>query len=726
MNKSDPNPSNIESCIDLKAFYKLALLVQNNSKYERLAKLLVSSLGLPQVGVYVYQGTLPSVCEAFILFGEKEWCARIKNKKKSSSSKKKIFIPTEGYICKIENASILKDTNNVLELPQKITHKYVPAKPHDQGGIHHTIRLSLYYTLKFLKKSALCQVSDRVYALFLSYLVFPLEESFCHDLLTSIFAKKDDLFDGCNDLLNESILSKGLNAAFDLMKKILPIINTNKVDDNCKIFLFYVSRYLDNNFRDNQFGALIKNNPYHKAGYLEQRINKAKAASHLAYYGCIAFFENNADLVNIAKKRILEELYNGHTCYIKSSTSGTGFCYSPLLSIFLLLTSDENILKKSFPITQSMEVNFDWHVLNKTSLVRNKIETHSFFDMDKFEYSESLIENLEKALFLPIIPDGYQYEISQNNYSVVFLSLQEIWTEFIKHCIHMLEDYCVVLSPWPEQKKFALSIRYDVDRPVTQNMIFEIFELQRKYTEKSWATWFFFIEDTNEEQKNLLKSHFQEVGLHAVSNEDILDNALDVVGITYHCGPNSSYWPGKRMFITNNNKTKYTEFLSMQVGKPTLCFLEDFINATWVTPLHFPMEKGTQLINEVEYSEHFDKINLLTQLHGHIILGSHPDIDQRHLKTLLEKIDISTGWLATIGEVVERCIQILNYGNFYIPYQSEDGLSLYSKHSIQNLQIKIIFKNGSIQRRLLDINAFELKEISFQHRTCFKDSRYNN
>jgi hypothetical protein len=689
--------------IEFKPTYKLAFLVQNNPKYERLAKLLVGSLGFPQVGLVIFKDTLPSEPEIFILFGDKGWCDSIRDFYNMQFSDKLFFSPTEGHFVNIQAPAINPETNSIYEFPQNIIYKFVPGKPLDTTENNNISRLSLYYTLKFIKKSSLCQVSDCVYGLALAFLISRYDPAYCYELLNSIFARDEKLFGGFSASLNAVMLSNEHNALANFIKNALFALDMNLLDDPCKLLLSYMLSYIDKDF--------FRETLDRKVNDLEQRIKKAKSAVHLSYYGIIALLDKNNELLNVTQKRLLEELFDPKTCYVKSSALGSGYCYSPLLSIFLILLQGEEEVKKSFPITSEMNLNLGWCVVNEDYSTNDSLKSLSFFDLARRQYSQSLIENLEKALFTPSIQNGYQFEISSKNYSFVFLTIQNLWAEFIKDCIHLLGYPCVIVSPWPEKKEFALSIRYDVDRPVTWDMIDQILTLQNECCRTACASWFFFADDNDnntEEQKKFLTARSQEIGLHAICNQTDISND---VGITYHCGPNSSYWPGKNLFFNKKIEMNYTELLSIQVGRPLLYFLEGFTNEIWVTPLHFPMEKGTQLVHEGEQGEFLDKIKLLGRSRGHIILGSHPDIDQRHLSALLKQIDLNVCWFATIKEVVERCKKILQYGMFHIEQVDKDSISLFSQNDIENLQIKIISKVKGEQIVTLDVNAFETQKI---------------
>jgi hypothetical protein len=77
---------------------------------------------------------------------------------------------------------------------------------------------------------------------------------------------------------------------------------------------------------------------------------------------------------------------------------------------------------------------------------------------------------------------------------------------------------------------------------------------------------------------------------------------------------------------------------------------------------------------------------------GHVIIGSHPDLNQSLLEKLLERESLSRMdiWFASVRQVVDRCRKVLGYGQIAtVRSSNEDHLLLESRYHIADLAVEV-------------------------------------
>jgi hypothetical protein len=79
----------------------------------------------------------------------------------------------------------------------------------------------------------------------------------------------------------------------------------------------------------------------------------------------------------------------------------------------------------------------------------------------------------------------------------------------------------------------------------------------------------------------------------------------------------------------------------------------------------------------------------------HVIISSHPDLEQSLLIDLLNREDMSAVWFASVDEVVSRCQAVLGSGAVNSVLQASGEDSLCSTHDIADLVVEVHYPGDS-------------------------------
>ncbi len=367
--------------------------------------------------------------------------------------------------------------------------------------------------------------------------------------------------------------------------------------------------------------------------------------------------------------------------FVRAKKKDSGFCYSPLTIAWLYLQAraqkpDYQLPEHAGLIVERIEP-FCWKVF----------ENELFYDADQKRVSRSLIENWEQ-LHSADCPVGAQFMLEEASYLAVTRNLEAMWVKVFRTMLHAINTPFLRIKPWPAGYKAAISIRYDVDRPVPPSRITELVRLHAKYANAACASWYYFNEHPDiPGQSRYLLRHWQEIGIHA----ELASDANAGLGITHHSAPTSDYWRGDRMNQElGNSGASYCEFMasSLQTPRPSLRNDEQVaLGDIWLTPLHFPLEGSTRDVS----LDYFDKLlpyfRSVLMSGGYAIIGSHPDLNQNILIQLLERENTKDVWFATVRDVVDRCKRVMLYGEVFVVHSGAE-LALCAKTDIADLAVE--------------------------------------
>ncbi len=645
----------------------IAFLVKTQLEFDKF-KLLLSYLRTPQARIFYLDEALPdSIKMAISLY-----------KKESLENNKDIRFWHMTHGQEEDLFDNLSFNHHQFQLQSSKTIEFAPTFNKEGHIIENALSLHWYYFSKRYAKRALS----------------PQEQSQIHLLLFIL----EKLNEKEKFKLLVSFIQKNL-ADFELLKDyktiqpaMYPQSLALKEKNDIKLFkAVYLAPdiVLDPQYANKIFSEIPTKN-----------YDAVKRTDILQYMLLHAYLMQNEKMIQLFKDKLLSEDF---ICYqtglFFSSTKSSGFAYTPMSIISALLLANLCKVSTDIKFTKSLHENIKWQAFSKDTkdkylIKRGKDHTSSLVDESNQLLSISLLENLVKDVAVPHYPNHCQLEINSDCYKSNVYALEELWIHFLKSELIKQKSPFLRISPWPASYKNAVSIRYDIDRKTHPAHVRKILDVLKTQHCGKAATWFKRIdEDTSEPIDDFLQKSVQDIAYHLVNSSD----AIKDKGSTMHSGPNSEYWQGAKT-ILNSKHSLYAEQLQTQLNIPRHAWVTEsssdnhsgHATTQMLLPLHFPLEGGTS-DDDLSYFNkqrlHFDA---LLQKGGHVIIGSHPDLNQDILKTLLsEKGRFKHAWFANITEVVNRVKKVSDYGNIGISYDEKAGYRLLSKNSVADLCLQV-------------------------------------
>lgn len=398
----------------------------------------------------------------------------------------------------------------------------------------------------------------------------------------------------------------------------------------------------------------------------------------------------------------------------RSAAHGKGFCYSPLVLAWLFLEARrENPgfqVPEGIGVPRRLETSLEWRQAAPGVLV----------DEESRIISRSLIENWLKLHEAPC-PAGSQVVLEDFNYFQETAPLERAWCEIFLFLQGRRGRPLVRLRPWPEGKKSAISLRYDVDRPVSSCKIADIVRGQSKVAKGPCGSWYFFTgRADNAVNARQLGQFWQEIAIHA---EDPQSDPVTGLGVTHHSAPTSMYWRGDRTNEALDERgAEYCEFFTAQTGYPRPGWIRGADGAgrlatSWTTPIHFPLEGSTSDTDLDYFDQRLDCFRHLMATGGHCIIGTHPDLDQSLMEKLLTRENVDDVWFATVGNVVKRCQQVMTYGAITCTSHPSGGIALLSNESLADVQVELLFFGSrEVRSRSLQLEGGRPRELESEAR----------
>ena len=430
----------------------------------------------------------------------------------------------------------------------------------------------------------------------------------------------------------------------------------------------------------------------------------AKSSADLIASGVAASLLNDESVIQIVKGT----LANPDWCVPgvampRSSRKSSGFCYSPLLLAWYFLQARRENPNFKIPRDLGAKQNL------VTSLEWLQVENGKLMDENNQQISNSFIENwllMHKAQ----CPTNFQVVLEDINYHQSTHSLELAWTEIFLFLQGQQSRPLIRLRPWPTPNEAAVSLRYDVDRPISVGTISSIVESQAKLANSPCGSWYFFDgKPDNEAQLEHLNRFSQEVGLHV---QDPCSDPVADLGVTHHSAPTSLYWRGDKTNATLNDRgAKYCEFLNVQTGYPRPVWICDTsgtetIGTAWTTPIHFPLEGSTTDTDLAYFDQRLCAFRELMKAGGHCIIATHPDLNQSLMNELIVREKLEKVWFAPVGTVVERCRKTMQYGAIRCTTTAEGEIALISDTSLADVQVQILhFGTQKIKSLNLQLEA---------------------
>lgn len=370
------------------------------------------------------------------------------------------------------------------------------------------------------------------------------------------------------------------------------------------------------------------------------------------------------------------------TSFPRMTRDASSFAYSPLALLWLYLTFIRGNPEKS---------------PNETPIYLEKISSEgslspppNFYAGSSQGISHSAWKLWRSLHQMPSI-QGRQILLTSESYSALLHDLQDYWLDVFRSIQHQKERVFCFAAPWPNKKKSALSLRFDVDRYLTEEHVRNVISVQRRRLPATSGSWYFSPNDPSTEKwKVVLEYYGQEVGIHALKAKD----AQTGIGITHHSAPSSEYWQGDvTMQSLNQNGALYGEFLGNLVPIPRPMLIEAETgervrSQTFFTGPGFPLEGSTADTN----LDYFDR--LIHRFHeqlgrgGHAVIITHPDLNMNLLDDLLQREHLENVWISSTKEIVSRVGEIMNYG-VLLSATRAGGVDIWSESQLKEVHFSL-------------------------------------
>lgn len=420
---------------------------------------------------------------------------------------------------------------------------------------------------------------------------------------------------------------------------------------------------------------------------LEKWVEAATNTRQLLVCGILAREQGRVDVEARVDER-LREAESG-SCFPYAGPDTGALCLSPLVLIWRLR---DNVPEDLFDERIRCE-NLKWEVFDQGNIV----------DEERGRISRSLLQNWI-ALHSAPEPDGL-FLLDTQNYEVGPRNLEYLWIAIFDR-IQAGEDRCLVrVRPWPAEYHAALSVRYDVDRPVSATRVRELAAIQREAFNAPCASWYARAGDEKWiDVRPILDRYWQESGDHLSATQE----AAKGNGTTHHSAPTSEYWCGnKSISALERMNVSYGEFLAMSFDTPRRAWSSSAgTTEMLVTPLHFPLEGGTNDSGLEYFDQLYGWFGDRLAAGGHVIVASHPDLNQEALLTLATREELRGVWIATVRDVVNRVRRTRGVRAVSLNgMESRGGVALMADTALADVGVDLI-RNGIIEKQhTVQLNA---------------------
>lgn len=655
------------------------LTPENNSKYMNIARLLVTVLGCPQVRVYQDKSHIPESVQVSIAIGPEGW-------------KPETYRGELWRLYYSKNSISGKALVNGVALPVGLEWALAPKIDPESSDLLNAFQVSAYYSLKRFSKID-GKGTDKEYiditVLFWLQRKYGLMSEVSFKQFEDALEKNtfhSEIFFGDQKQISQEVESLQASlSGYDSIKKIPLKVFLNE-PHNLVILVSNITK-LD------QLEALF-----------DELLSRANKSLQLSYLGLAAKIRGFNNIYDKVIEKLFDHYYDHQTGCILSLPNAKSYNYSPVTVLLLALHESKPQIDKLYK-----RIVFDWGVLpageDSPWLVSNGQQEGLLVDKGLKLISSSLMENWVKLMTPPDL-DDFPMELQEHNYLPILKQIEELWVKLLRDILLDKNLPFVQLKPWPFGYHNALSLRYDVDRNTVRDHVLAIVDIQKDMLGGNCATWFLLPGSAyNDRLNKLLPLYLQDIGLHAVDSAELKSGQ----GATFHSAPGAEYWRGAlTVTAANQAETIYSEMLSTQLSVPRPVLIEEnnslHFTGTWYLPLHFPLEGSTA----DDTTAYFDRLAVyykeLLASGGHLILGSHPDLNQNILKEIVRRDQLGSSWCVTTETAVDRCKAVLGYGNISIGSFSDKQITLSSKNTVADLHVVVDWPAGAAEDFCLQLN----------------------
>ncbi len=704
----------------------LAIAVPGQGRYSLAARLLTTVLGLPQVAVILAGEDLPDSVLATIAMGPPDW--------RPESSKGILWRLDSGSV-RIEGDSqaSIPDGGGGLEELSLPGHRVLSCVDRaDSSGdpLRATAELSMYYALKRLSKRArLLSEDERLSTWIAAWFLQRQQDAAALELCSGMVgAAVSALPDGesAERGLAQALSFPGQGEDRDsLLSRIIPELakvseivrsKARREGDrgySARTFLqcpeLLIGLWIDDRKQALQF-----------KDDLLQICGQGRQASRLACLGLACQLLEAPEAAACALRRLTDpsEFWDEEAFSVRSALGLASYCYSPLLAVFLTIGvrhGDPDFAPAGFPpptleFGRPIALEAFRSPADATEednwTVRAGAAQGRLVDEQAGRISRSLLESWLAWLTVPDL-QGRPLELRRECYRPAALRWERIWLALFRRLLHSCGSSLLQASPWPGAKRAAISLRYDIDRVTSLGQLQDIVDLQAEFLEGPAATWF-ALSGTSQGDRlvSALERSFQEIAVHALRCSDTVPGR----GVTCHSGPTSQYWRGMETIAGfERGGASYAEMLAGQgsVARPGWIEQggEGRPTGIWLVPIHYPLEGSTEDCGLEYFDILGEEFRDLLECGGHAIVGSHPDLDQEPMRRLLKRERLEDVWAAPIGEVVQRCRDVLDYGNIRVVRRADGSLCLLSRRTLADLQLVVHPPAGEARRICIQLNG---------------------
>lgn len=218
---------------------------------------------------------------------------------------------------------------------------------------------------------------------------------------------------------------------------------------------------------------------------------------------------------------------------------------------------------------------------------------------------------------------------------------------------------------WPGDKKFALTIRHDYDRLITDYELLNLLSFYNQHGVK--CSWHTLVAKAPAHQLAILKNEGHEIALHTVAySKEVFSSEVSqlnelgfrVRGGSAHGGMGSPGFLGNTQFNWSINcdfdyfeknpaNIKPHAIISVAKGYPQTGKL--ILHATHISLDGY--KNMNDILSDGILSDSYAKF--VFEMGEHINLMNHPDLNRSELFSVIESLDLSQAWCATSLEVVQ-------------------------------------------------------------------------
>jgi hypothetical protein len=631
-----PPPRSIESP-------SIALVVPGQGMYEDAARLLIEALGLPQVRVFRVNEKLPASVHAAVAVGPQDW---------SADTSAALWTLHDGEILLADGPALSMPGHNgggrEIRLPAQRRHVIVPALERSRMPLDNAAALTLYYALKRLRKRHGDLTNDERLELYIAACILrklngPRLNKLADEFLSFLPAERTGISPLERKLRDR--LAKGAESRFDreLAEVIVELTDLSEAQRQA----------VRNSSKAGCLGAAamlacpelpLAGLLFDESAWPMLRPSIAAAtpqfakASQLAMFGAAALFANDENLLReITDQLLAPSMLDAASMCVRSAPGAAGSSYSPVLAAVLVAALRQQRPEFTPSLSEAIEERLVWRAFSVNQSARGadwrlngNDASGVLIDAQRRLISRSLLDNWLAVLRVPPLPDGRQFELTEENYEPAPAAIESIWLAFFRQMQHAAGRSLLRLRPWPFGCRAALSLRYDIDRNTSAEQVRRIIQIQARQLNAACGTWYAIAgTEYGRRVANIASLHLQEIGVHALSSAD----AVGDCGVTCHSAPSAEYWRGEStLSALERGDARYAEMFAAQLVLPRRAWIGDQSNARTTTlpllPIHFPLEGSTSDTTLEYFDRLVDRFRQLIESGGHAIIGSHPDLDQ--------------------------------------------------------------------------------------------------